>query len=85
MQALVPGSCLRDQEQPWEAAWGCPSPAPPPPQAARSVLEDSSPLSIPWLGVLIGLSLPARVGHNDLVGQCLQAMVNDDHLQGLVG
>lgn len=59
--------------------------APRTPQAARRVLEDSCPLSIPWLGVLIGFWLPARVRHNDLMGQRLQAMVNDDHLQRLIG
>lgn len=55
------------------------------PQAARGVLEHRGPLGVPWLRVLVGLALPARVGDDHLIGQGLQTMVDDDHLQGLVG
>lgn len=55
------------------------------PEAAGGVLEDSGPLSITGLWVLVGLMLPARVGNNDLIGHGLQAMVDNHHLQGLIG
>ena len=59
--------------------------APPVPEAARGVLEHSGPLCVSRLGVLVGLVLPARVGDDDLVGHGLQAVIYDDHLQGLIG
>lgn len=55
------------------------------PEAAGGVLEDGGPLGVARLGVLVGLVLPARVRDDDLVGHGLQAVVDDHHLQGLVG
>lgn len=54
------------------------------PQATGRVLEDGGPLGVPGLRVLIGLSLPARVRDDHLVGHGLQRMINDHHLQRLV-
>lgn len=56
-----------------------------PPEAAGGVLEDGGPLGIAGLRVLVGLVLPTRVGNNNLVGQSLQAVVDDHHLQGFIG
>lgn len=55
------------------------------PEAAGGVLEDGGPLGVARLGVLVGLVLPARVRDDDLVGHGLQAVVDDHHLQRLVG
>lgn len=55
------------------------------PEAAGGVLEDGGPLGVAGLRVLVGLVLPPRVGDDDLVGHRLQAVVDDHHLQGLVG
>lgn len=54
------------------------------PQASGCVLEDGGPLSVPGLRVLVGLSLPARVRDDHLVGHGLQRVVYDHHLQWLV-
>lgn len=55
------------------------------PQTPGRVLEDSGPLGVPRLGVLIGFVFPARVGDDHLVCQRLKAVVDDDHLEGFIG
>ncbi len=55
------------------------------PQASWSVLEDRVPLGVSGSGRVVRVSSQTRVRENDLVGQRLQAVVDDDHLQRLMG
>ncbi len=55
------------------------------PQASWSVLEDRVPLGVSGSGRVVRVSSQTRVRENDLVRQRLQAVVDDDHLQRLMG